>query len=420
VVHQTARKGGWFRQLTADQRRAFIAAYLGWTLDGFDFSILTFLLVDIQRSFTVNSALAGALGTVALMFRVVGGVGAGTAADKWGRKGPLMFSIAWYSVFAFLSGFSTSYAMLFVCRALFGIGMGGVWSAGMPLAIEHCPPHVRGRVSGLLQGGYAMGVILAAALYQFGYPLVSDRPDGWRVLLWVGITPAFLVIWIMRYVKESPVWLERQRHLRDAQQRDSMSLARLFGRDLRPIVIHSTLLMASLLFLYNSITFWYPTLLDQMDRDRLPYQMAFQVGGITGGLLFGRLSETALGRRGAAALSTIVGVAVTPLFLFSSSTAGLLIGAAIMGTFGTGNFGVVPGYLSERFPTAARAVGAGFSYQAGAALASMGPTIIGNLHDRGMALSSAMALCIAVSGLLVLLLVWLGPETRGRELRPDR
>src|SRR5687768_4382963 len=95
--------GRWYRQVTPDQWKAFAAAYLGWLLDGFDFTILAFLLVDIQRSFTVNSALAGALGTVALMFRVVGGIGAGTAADRWGRKGPLMFSILWYSTFAFLS-----------------------------------------------------------------------------------------------------------------------------------------------------------------------------------------------------------------------------------------------------------------------------------------------------------------------------
>ena len=70
---------------------------MGWVLDGFDFTILTFLLVDIQRSFTVDKALAGALGTITLIFRVAGGIGAGTAADRWGRKGPLMFSILWYS-----------------------------------------------------------------------------------------------------------------------------------------------------------------------------------------------------------------------------------------------------------------------------------------------------------------------------------
>src|SRR4029453_9972305 len=71
--------------------------------------------------------------------RFVGGIAAGTAADRWGRKGPLMLSILWFSIFACLSGFSTSYAMLFGFRALFGIGMGGEWAAGMPLVLEHWP-----------------------------------------------------------------------------------------------------------------------------------------------------------------------------------------------------------------------------------------------------------------------------------------
>lgn len=135
--------GPWYQGVTAEQWRAFFAAYLGWMLDGFDFTILTFLLVEIQHTFTVNSALAGALGTATLLLRVVGGIGAGTAADRWGRKGPLMGSILWYSIFAFLGGFSTSYGALFMCRALFGIGMGGVWAAGMPLALEHWPARLR-------------------------------------------------------------------------------------------------------------------------------------------------------------------------------------------------------------------------------------------------------------------------------------
>src|SRR6185295_2542132 len=118
------------KALTPDQRRAFLAAFFGWMLDGFDYTILTFVLVDIQRSFTIDSTLAGALGTVTLMFRLVGGAAAGTMADRYGRKLPLVLSILWFSIFSLLSGFSTSYTMLFACRALFGIGMGGEWAAG--------------------------------------------------------------------------------------------------------------------------------------------------------------------------------------------------------------------------------------------------------------------------------------------------
>src|SRR4051812_32714720 len=152
-------QGAWYREVTATQWKAFTGAYLGWVLDGFDFTILTFLLVDIRHSFTVDAALAGLLGTITLIFRVAGGIGAGTAADRWGRKGPLMFSILWYSVFSFLGGFSTSFRMLFAIRALFGIGMGGAWAARMPPELEHWPAHPRGPPSPAVQRRQPMGVL---------------------------------------------------------------------------------------------------------------------------------------------------------------------------------------------------------------------------------------------------------------------
>ena len=130
----------------------------------------------------MNATLAGLLGQVTLIFRVAGGIGAGTAADRWGRKGPLMFSILWYSLFAFLSGFSTSYGMLFALRALFGIGMGGVWAAGMPLTLEHWPARLRGTASGMMQSGYSLGYMLAAIVYELAFPLANASGRGWRVM----------------------------------------------------------------------------------------------------------------------------------------------------------------------------------------------------------------------------------------------
>src|SRR5204863_3388488 len=110
----------------------------------------------------------------------------GAMGDKWGRKLPLVLSILWLSIFAFLSGFSTSYTMLFALRALFGIGMGGVWAAGMPLTLEHWPAHLRGTASGLLQGGFAWGFILAAFALRYIYPIFSGAV-GWRVMLGIGV-----------------------------------------------------------------------------------------------------------------------------------------------------------------------------------------------------------------------------------------
>ncbi len=408
----------WYRQVNREQWKAFLATFAGWVLDGFDFTILTFVLIDIQQSFAVDKALTGALGTVTLIFRLIGGVAAGTAADRWGRKLPLMLSILWFSIFAFLSGFSTSYAMLFAFRALFGIGMGGEWAAGMPLALEHWPAHLRGTASGLLQGGFSWGFIVSALLFHYVYPLFKDRPDvGWRVMFWAGVIPALMVFWIRTGVSESPVWLDRQRYLRQRRQKDKVSIIHIFRRGLVGTTVQCCVLMGAFMFSYYSITFWYPTFLRESGLEPLRYLIALNIGSIAGAAFWGRLSETRLGRRGAVTAASLLGILLIPTYLLTSNPALLWLGAFLMGTGGPGMWGIVPSYLTERFPTAVRAVGSGFAYHAGAGIGSATPALIGGLQDRGFPLASAMCVFIAGSGLTSSLLIWLGPETRGREFR---
>jgi MFS transporter, SHS family, lactate transporter len=411
----------WYCHISGEQWRVFWAAFLGWLVDAFDFNILPFILIDIQRSFTVDRALAGALGTVTLLTRVFGGVLAGTAADKFGRKLPLMVSILWFSLFAFLSGFSRSYAMLFALRALFGIGMGGEWAAGMPLALEHWPVRFRGHASGMLQSAWAWGYLLAAAAFQFIYPIFRGSPDlQWRAMFWLAIAPAFLTLWIRAGVPESPVWLEHQRRLQAArlshQRIDEpvISLVRIFRRDLLGTTIQTTAVLSALMCGYFSAGFWYATLLRDAGRLTLPYLIAFNLGAIAGYVGWGRLSETRLGRRGVLTIAAPLGVATIPLYLYATSQTGLSLGALMMGACGSGIFGIAPAYVTERFPTAARGVGPGFSYHAAAVVGSVMPVLIGAMQDHGMLLANAMTVGIAASLVTAVALIWLGPETRGR------
>lgn len=407
----------WYRQVTPQQWKTFLTTFTAWTLDAFDFTILTFVLIDIQQSFSVNRALAGALGTVTLLFRMVGGIGAGTAADRYGRKGPILFSIGWYTVFAFLSGLSTTYVMLFAFRGLFGIGMGGMWAAGMPLALEQWPAKFRGIASGILQGGYSAGFLLSSLVFQLGYPVINQRPEwAWRIMLWAGVIPGCLIFLAMRRVPESPVWLEKQRELRASGGTARLSLARLFDADLRMVTLHTSLLMGGFVFMYQSTTFWYPTLLTQLKQQPLAFLLLLNAGGLIGSVAFGALSEWWGGRRGAATVGVALGIASAPVYLFSDSSMGLLLGAWLIGFMASGAWGIVPGYLSERFPTEARGVGTGFSYHVGVGIGAIGPYLIGALQDGGLDLRSAMLRCIVGAGIAVLVLLWLGPETRGREL----
>ena len=412
----------WYRQVSREQWRAFWAVFLGWIVDAFDFNILAFILIDIEKSFTVDRALAGLLGTVTLIMRLVGGTAAGAAADKWGRKPPLMFSVLWFSLFAFLSGFSTSYAMLFGLRALFGIGMGGEWAAGMPLVFEHWPTRFRGLVSGLMLGGWYWGYLLAAVVFQFVYPLFSSMPDiGWRTMFWVAVIPALLTFWIRRRVPESPVWLDRQRLIKKeargirTPERSGVSLGRIFQRDLIGTTLQTTAVIGAFMCVYYSINFWYPTFLREAGRPTLPYLAAFNIGAIVGTAVWGRLSETRLGRRGAVTITIIVGMASLPLYLNPISSFALGVGALLMGGFGMGIWGMAPAYTSERFPTAVRGVGPGFCYHAGAAIGAVMPWVLGRMQVAGMNLVSAMTLAMLASGISSAVLIWVGPETRGRQ-----
>lgn len=405
----------WYRDVSRQQWKTFLTTFFAWTLDAFDFTIITFVLTDIRRSFEVNLALAGALATVTLLFRMVGGIGAGMYADRYGRKGPILFSIAWFTAFAFLSGLSTSYLMLFACRGLFGIGMGGMWAAGMPLALEQWPARHRGIASGILQGGYSAGFLLSSLVYQLGYPLVSDHPDwSWRIMLWAGVLPAIAIFFLMTRVSESPLWLEQQR-LR-AGQPQRLSLARLFDPDLRWVTFHTSLLMGAFVWMYQSTTIWYPTLLANLQQAPLAFLLLLNAGGVIGSIAFGTLSEKWGGRRGAATLGMVAGVLSAPVYLFSETSGGLLLGAWLIGFCASGAWGIVPGYLSERFPTEARGVGTGFSYHVGVGFGAFAPYLIGVLTDAGTALQTAMFWCVIGGGIGVITLLWLGPETRGREL----
>ena len=115
-------------------------------------------------------------------------------------------------------------------------------------------------------------------------------------------------------------------------------------------------------------------------------------------------------------MGVIIGLLVAPLFLFPTSVGGLLLGALLFGFFSVGAWGIVPGYLSERFPTEARGVGTGFTYHVGVGIGSYAPYLIGTLQDGGTNLSTAMLWCILSAGVLVVALLWLGPETRGTAL----
>src|SRR5271155_2361241 len=185
----------------ANSRNALIAGFLGWTLDAFDFFILTYVLSQVAADFHKSVAEMALTLTASLMMRPVGAILFGLMADRYGRRLPLMLDVLFYSVVEVLSGFAPNYTTFLVLRLLYGIGMGGEWGVGASLVMESVPAKWRGTLSGVLQEGYALGNLLAAIAFWTVFP-----HWGWRPMFFIGGLPALLTLFIRARVKESDAW----------------------------------------------------------------------------------------------------------------------------------------------------------------------------------------------------------------------
>jgi SHS family lactate transporter-like MFS transporter len=399
--------------LTGEQKRTILAAWLGWTLDAFDFFLLTFLLKDIAKEFGVEvSAVAYAL-FLTLAMRFVGAFIFGRIGDKWGRKPALMLDILCYSIIGALAAFSPNLTIFLVLRALFGIAMGGEWGLGSSLAMESIPPQARGTVSGFLQCGYPSGFLLAAIAYGLIYGRTfGDFTIGWRAMFLLSVLPAFVVLFIRSGVPESPAFEASQAH-------DKPHLWATLSQH-KGLVLYMVLLMLCFNLFSHGTQDLYPTFL-QKQHNFDPGTVSLitivaNLGAIAGGLAFGHWSEK-IGRINAITIASLIALPAVPLWAFASTPVLLALGAFVMQVAVQGAWGVIPAHLNELSPSAARATIPAFVYQAGNFLASYNAPLQakiaeGNGGDYGLAL----AIVAAVVAVAIVVVIRFSPERRGQLL----
>src|SRR3954468_19737753 len=305
------------REQRVNQRNAVLAGFLGWTLDAFDFFVLTFVIQDVATAFGKTRPDIALTVSLALITRPVGAVIFGLMADRYGRRLPLMLNVIFYAVISVLSGLAPNYTTFLVLRMLFGIGMGGEWGVGASLALESASPRLRGLLSGLLQEGYAMGNLLAALAFRVVYvPVHASHPDyAWRVMFFLGGAPALLSLFIRARVKESAAWHEH---------RVDWKTYRAGIWKHWPRFLYLVLLMTMMTFMSHGTQDMYPTFL-QHERQYSPgdtakLTMITNVGAILGGLAFGWYSDRS-GRRRAMITSALFGMLVVPLWVAAPNTA---------------------------------------------------------------------------------------------------
>jgi SHS family lactate transporter-like MFS transporter len=392
---------------SVDRNAAVVAGLLGWTLDAFDYFIVTLCSDHISATYGVSRSAITWTIILTLFMRPVGAFIFGLLADRYGRRRPMMINLVFYSSLSILSGMSPTYHTFLVCRVLFGIGMGGEWGVGASLAMEKVPPRLRGLLSGLLQEGYAFGGLLASGAYFLIYP----RFHHWQPLFWIGGLPALLAIFLRFRVKESAVW---QRSKQDNWGNLGTALTshwRLF--------LTMVLLMLMMNLSSHGTQDLFPALLKEkfnINRLQSPGKVAginafSQLGMILGGLVVGFLSDR-IGRRRAMAGSFVCATLLVPLWAYAPNLGLLLAGAFLLQFMVQGAWGVIPAHITELSPDSVRGFMPGFAYQCGAAACAYVLEIQEKIAVH-IGLTNAMALCAIIILPLAALVVALGPESRG-------
>ncbi|HVY14504.1 MAG TPA: MFS transporter [Rhodopila sp.] len=415
---QGARPAPWWREPTKDQWYAFIAAWLGWTLDAFDFTVFLFLLVPIAKEFHADLTLVVLVGSLTMWMRFIGAMASGWMADRLGRRAPLMISILWYSLCNFAAGFSPTFLFLLVFRTLLGIGMGAEWPAGAALATESWPVRSRGLMSAVLQGSWALGYLLAAMLYATLFDVI-----GWRGMLFMGVLPALAVVWIRVYVKEPAVWVENRKKQKDAKAEVKIPVAALFHKGMALNTLSCCWWLISAFTVYYSIFGLFATYLTRemhLTAAQVGWPLAFS-NGLTfiASFFWGSLIDR-LGRRWAMIIPAIIGAAIAPVYLLTQDYTTLAVAFSIQGAFAGAIYGINPTYVSERFPTEVRATAGAFCYHAGAAAGGFVPPIL-TYFAVEQHMGFAVPMLVGTIGGLVSFVVTLffSPETKGKVLVSD-
>jgi SHS family lactate transporter-like MFS transporter len=403
--------GEHFRSLTRPQRHAFLASFLSWSLDSLDFFLLIMCRSAIAKEFHVPlSSLANAV-FLTLVFRPVGAFLFGALADRIGRKPTLIVNILCYSAVELSCAFAPSLTSLLVLRALFGIAMGGVWGVGAALTFETLPKEGRGVFSGLLQEGYAVGYLLAAAAFGVLFPWI-----GWRGLFIVGAAPALLVFFVESRVEESPAWIEARR-ARVARTEKPPLMRSL--KAYMPTFLFLVVLMSAFCSFSHGTQDGYPAFLTSERGFNAAtvglLAVIYNIGSLGGGFVFGTLSER-WGRKRAIITAALLAIPIVPLFAYGHSALTLGVGAFLMQFMVQGAWGVVPAYLTELSPGPVRAILPGFAYQLGNLITSRNLYFQDTLAKTMGSYSPVLAGTVVVVALLLAGVTAMGRESRGVEL----
>ncbi|KAL3960592.1 hypothetical protein ACCO45_005709 [Purpureocillium lilacinum] len=360
------------------------------TWDAFDFFTVSLTVSGLAKTFDKSKTDITWGITLVLMFRSVGSILFGIAADRYGRKWPFIVNNALFVALELGTGFCQTYSQFLACRALFGVAMGGLYGNAAATALEDLPEEARGLMSGMLQQGYAFGYLLCAA---FARGLVNTTSHEWRPLYWFGACPPVIFIIWRLFLPETNNYQERQRLRAQAGvgAAGTKSASSVFLSEGKVALVRHWLLLTYLVLLMAGFNFMshgsqdlYPTMLENQlgfsSTQVTVTQVVANLGAMTGGTIVG-FSSQSVGRRFSIIVCCIVGGALLYPYSFVKTPA--IMAPAFFQQFCVqGAWGVIPIHLMELSPGAFRTFVVGTAYQLGNLVSSASSTIEARIGEQ--------------------------------------
>jgi MFS family permease len=181
---------------------------VSWVLDGYEVSLLSVLSGIIENSFSMNDTEIGLASSLYLIGCVSGSLFFGLLAAKWGRRALFSITLGLYILSIIFTAFSVNKYMLFIFRFFTGVAVGGEYSSIFAAIDELIPASVRGRADLIIDGTWHFGSCMASLLsYLFLTVMPNYQELVLRGLFLIGVILAFPVIYLRKYIPESPRWL---------------------------------------------------------------------------------------------------------------------------------------------------------------------------------------------------------------------
>lgn len=393
--------------LTSYQRRLFAFLGVATFFEGYDFFALTQVLPSLRAEFGLDRAEAGWLvgvinGGTVLAYLLVG------KADRWGRRRVLSLTILGYTLFTLLSGLAPNVWSFGLFQMVARVFLIGEWATSMVIAAEEFPAERRGTVIGIISAAAGLGSVVCAGVVP-----ALTHAFGWRSVYFVGVVPLLLLAWARRGLRET------ERFVQSDAARARQPLAAIFRTPYRRRVLElGAIWFLTYICTQNGVTFWKDYALGELHlSDKLAGTIVTIAALISMPLAFfaGKLFDLIGRRMGAVVVyaSLVAGILggygfETPLTLTLSmifAVFGLNAVLTVLNTFTT-----------ELFPTELR--GDAFAWSnnlLGRIGYWLSPIAIGHVaEDTGW--GPVLRASVIFPAAALLLLLWLLPETRAKEL----